>query len=61
MAATYEALKSARSSVYVHVVQEDFADFDPDTPVYSKIYKRAARTTGAAVEIACKSAARRSS
>jgi len=48
-AATYEALKRAQSSAYIYVVREDFADFDPDTPAYPKIYKRAARATGAAV------------
>src|SRR5882724_207459 len=37
-----------------HVVRENFADFDPDTSACPKIYKRAARATGAAVEIACK-------
>ncbi len=52
MAATYQTLKSARSSVYVHVVQEDFADFDPNTPAYPKICKYAARTRSAAAEIA---------
>ncbi len=40
-AATYEALKRAQSSAYIYVVREDFADFDPDTPAYPKIYKRA--------------------
>jgi len=47
-------LKSARCSVYIHVVQEDSADFEPDTPAYPKIYKHAARVTGAAAEVACK-------
>ena len=54
MAATHEALKSARCSVYIHVVQEDSADFEPDTPAYPKIYKHATRATGAAAEVACK-------
>jgi len=33
--------KRAQSSAYIYVVREDFADFDPDTPAYPKIYKRA--------------------
>src|ERR1700757_911067 len=52
--ATYEALKRAQSFAYTHVVREDLADFDPNTSAYPKIYKCAARATGAAVEIACK-------
>ena len=42
----------ARSSAHVHAVEEDFADFDPNTPAYPKICKYAARTRSAAAEIA---------
>jgi hypothetical protein len=41
--ATYEAPKRAHSSAHIYAVEEAFANFDPDTPAYPKIYKHAAR------------------